>query len=643
MLKRMSIGLTALTALSLATCTHPHHETSVASQKQANWLKVDPTGLASAKEPPPPRILPETYFAAGQLLEAQGQFAEAVSRYQRAVLLNHDYLAAHHRLGLLLGRMNRHREAVTALARAAELRPDEPVILNNLGFEYAVLEEWALAEEHLRKAVDLSPRFERARINLAMVLAKREQYEEAFEEFRAVLPEPLAWYNLGLMYVGAKRYREAGLAFHRALKLDPNLVAARTQLAAIEHMSQVDTHPDSTTERDIPVSALTGDPSNPAMEDDLPEPPDCGDGAPSSDLSSDFDSDPMIEGPEDGSEGSDPCADDSAYDPDNWVSQFMYIPTIAPQVQADPDEPTQVDCPEHITTTGDSVLSDEAPTVALTKPSVEAPAGITVEASSSIRKPLSGATTRVLTVPPPASGELIDVPMDPAFSDEAWVGQTVSSQAESSGMTVRSLDCSDLIYGWHMTAIDGSIHHVMNISRRTVVDRRSRARNLATESASPADQEQSIIAEEPTFETVPAEAQSAFARIADQACDDAELLAAADALEAWVSGRTDWKDDAAEVSNNVQSPRPSALTGTMPRQRRRDHVPRRRSTDDPTGAPWGRSAEAVDARLEDRDWLSGPDDLDDADDPCPEDVPPGAWISDRAERTARLNHPLPLP
>lgn len=275
MMKRWIVCVLVTLVLLPSACNQP--QSSAGRLSQGNGARSDAASTADVRETPPPKILPQTHFAAGQLLEAQGQFDQALVQYQRAVLLNHRHVAAYHRMGTLLARMGRHREAIDALTKAADLRPDAYVLYNNLGFEYAILNEWDTAEAHLRRAIDLNPTFERARVNLGMVLCRRGQFEEALEQFRTVLPESEAQYNLGLMYAGSKRYRDAGLAYHRALQLDPNLIAAQTQLAYIsKYVDSTDTSQDQEPAQEamevgydesIQAQALTGASSGAATGD----------------------------------------------------------------------------------------------------------------------------------------------------------------------------------------------------------------------------------------------------------------------------------------------------------------------------------------------------------------------------------------
>ena len=59
----------------------------------------------NAAEAKPPKILPETHYAAARLFESQGLVGRALIQYRKAVAVNHSYAQAYHRLGLLLGRL----------------------------------------------------------------------------------------------------------------------------------------------------------------------------------------------------------------------------------------------------------------------------------------------------------------------------------------------------------------------------------------------------------------------------------------------------------------------------------------------------------------------------------------------------------
>lgn len=228
---------TALTLATLCVAGCAHSDFPLSRQAQVRWRPIKDEKITRAQEALPPKILPATYFAAAQLLEQQGQIAEAINQYRKAIAVNHTYVEAYHRLGVLLGAMGQFTEAEKMLRRAVQLRPENPILRNNLGFQLVLQQNWRGAEQAFTRAIELEPGFARAHINLAMVMSRLGRFDEALETFRAVLPEADAYYNLGLMYRSRKRYEDAAKAFQDALNANPDFIAAQTRLDQIaEHL-----------------------------------------------------------------------------------------------------------------------------------------------------------------------------------------------------------------------------------------------------------------------------------------------------------------------------------------------------------------------------------------------------------------------
>jgi len=222
--------LVMLCVMFVAGCGTSKYRTSGPGGKQ---LRA-PALPQNVPEMEAPKILPQTYYAAAQLFESQGLTNKAITQYRKAVAVNHNYVAAYNRLGILLGRTGAHAEAVRMFERAIQLKPEYPALYNNLGFEYAMRGMWLEAERTLLRALELKPDFDRARINLGLVLCRAGRFDEGLTYFLAVLPEPDAYYNLGLMLHGQGRYEDAAQAFAYVLSLSPRFAAAREQLDILQ-------------------------------------------------------------------------------------------------------------------------------------------------------------------------------------------------------------------------------------------------------------------------------------------------------------------------------------------------------------------------------------------------------------------------
>ena len=90
--------------------------------------------------------------------------------------------------GAVLDQMGRHEEAQRYYADALRIIPDEASVLSNLGLSYAMTNDLAEAEQHLKKAASLPGATSRIRQNLALVIGLEGRFEEARALFAAELP-----------------------------------------------------------------------------------------------------------------------------------------------------------------------------------------------------------------------------------------------------------------------------------------------------------------------------------------------------------------------------------------------------------------------------------------------------------------------
>lgn len=178
-----------------------------------------------------PKIEISTYVAAGRLHESQGRLVEAVQQYQFALKEDPKNVELLGRMGMLYDRMNNGAMAERMYLEALQLAPNDARLHNNLAFSCILRKKWKDAEGELTRAIELAPTFARARVNLGMVLAQQERFDEAFKQFEMALPVAEAWYNLGLMYQSKRRTVDAAWAYKRALELNSKLVAAKEQLS----------------------------------------------------------------------------------------------------------------------------------------------------------------------------------------------------------------------------------------------------------------------------------------------------------------------------------------------------------------------------------------------------------------------------
>lgn len=163
-LKPLSLGLMLAcgAALLMAGCSH--------APTQNAQLRIKPVyGVTDGGQ------VDRSYghIARARELEQDNQLAAALAWWRKAVEAAPQRADAHQGLGLCLARMGQLDEGVAALRTAQQLRPHDPVILNNLGFALKLVgqSQEAEARQLFERALSLDPAYDRARYNLAQLTA----------------------------------------------------------------------------------------------------------------------------------------------------------------------------------------------------------------------------------------------------------------------------------------------------------------------------------------------------------------------------------------------------------------------------------------------------------------------------------------
>jgi tetratricopeptide (TPR) repeat protein len=148
----------------------------------------------------------------GQALDSAGQTAQALESFRRAVAAYPDSALAWQDAGQVYAKLGQSNEALAALRKSIELDGDVPEAHYALG-TFLSRRDPSAALASFREAIRLQPDYAAARLNLAVLLAQRNQLSEAEFHFKWALrarPDyPLAHLNYGLMLRGAGRSAEA--------------------------------------------------------------------------------------------------------------------------------------------------------------------------------------------------------------------------------------------------------------------------------------------------------------------------------------------------------------------------------------------------------------------------------------------------
>ncbi len=145
----------------------------------------------------------------------------------------------HRYYGFQLFLRKKYDEARKEYLKVLERDPDIAVIHKHLGVIYMESKDYKNAEAAYRKALSLDPGYTTGIAKLGLCLAAQKKYSRAEQKFKqAIKADPSnANYHIDLghfYYYLKKNYRGARHSYKKALKLNPRLESAKTNLKDIQ-------------------------------------------------------------------------------------------------------------------------------------------------------------------------------------------------------------------------------------------------------------------------------------------------------------------------------------------------------------------------------------------------------------------------
>ena len=206
---------------------------------------------------------PEAVLALANLQRSRKQFAESAVTYTRALLLSDggrsDWSTYYFR-GIAFERSKRWPQAEADFRKALELFPDQPLVLNYLGYSW-VDQGMNLAEafKMLRRAVELRPTDGYIIDSLGWAYYRLGQYPEAVRELEKAIElkpaDPVINDHLGDAYWRVGRKLEAKFQWNHARDLNPEPEDLEKILPKIEAGLPDEPAPKAASDERAPASA----------------------------------------------------------------------------------------------------------------------------------------------------------------------------------------------------------------------------------------------------------------------------------------------------------------------------------------------------------------------------------------------------
>jgi tetratricopeptide (TPR) repeat protein len=222
--------LAALLAIALDGCSESGAVSGVNADK-ALAMNQERNAFETSEDPP---IAAETYFAAGQLAENNGDLAAAVWQYGEAARLDPKHRRALFRRAACLSQLKKYPEAVACWQKYIDATDHDPRGYSNLGFCYELAGRIDEAEAAYHDGIERDPKSVPCRTNYGLMLARLGRTAEATLQLQAVLTPAEVHYDLASVLEHQGRKEAAKAEYRKALDLDPDLDEAQTRLSALQ-------------------------------------------------------------------------------------------------------------------------------------------------------------------------------------------------------------------------------------------------------------------------------------------------------------------------------------------------------------------------------------------------------------------------
>lgn len=162
-------------------------------------------------------------LATAREMEAHADHLAAVEQYERARSLEPDRPGISLRLAALYEHLGDQKRAAAEYEAALEEDATSTELWNDYAYFQFQCGDLDDAEASARKAIELEPEHKRSWVNLGVILAEQQRYDEAYDAFAHAVNPAAAHNNLGIILARQGRVDDARRELAEAQRLDPTL------------------------------------------------------------------------------------------------------------------------------------------------------------------------------------------------------------------------------------------------------------------------------------------------------------------------------------------------------------------------------------------------------------------------------------
>jgi tetratricopeptide (TPR) repeat protein len=170
---------------------------SASSGPDTDWVQDDSLSDFETQANRPATA--KTLWAMASILATQGKDSECEFVLKRIIKEHPAFLAAYNSLAELKMRQGHTKAAIKTLQDGLSIDSEAPVLLNNSGMCWIIMQDNEIALEMFTKAAGIMPENCKYRANMAVALGLMGRDEESLSLFNKVLPVDLAIQNLSVL------------------------------------------------------------------------------------------------------------------------------------------------------------------------------------------------------------------------------------------------------------------------------------------------------------------------------------------------------------------------------------------------------------------------------------------------------------